>query len=89
MAYRFGWCHKGPQITVSNETVGMSEGKRVTDHDPSKSGPGEPVRIAKAMARAGLCSRREAERWIADGRVSVNGRVLSTPAFEVSRKDKV
>jgi len=67
----------------------MSEGKRVTDHDPSKSGPGEPVRIAKAMARAGLCSRREAERWIADGRVSVNGRVLSTPAFEVSRKDKV
>ncbi len=42
-----------------------------------------PMRIAKAMARAGLCSRREAERWIADGRVSVNGEVLKTPAFEV------
>ena len=41
------------------------------------------MRIAKAMARAGLCSRREAERWIADGRVSVNGEVLKTPAFEV------
>jgi 23S rRNA pseudouridine2605 synthase len=41
------------------------------------------------MARAGLCSRREAERWIADGRVNVNGRVLTTPAFEVSAKDKV
>ncbi len=47
------------------------------------------MRIAKAMARAGLCSRREAERWIADGRVSVNGRLLKTPAFEVSGKDKV
>jgi len=47
------------------------------------------MRIAKAMARAGLCSRREAERWIADGRVSVNGRVLTTPAIEVGPKDKV
>lgn len=48
-----------------------------------------PMRIAKAMARAGLCSRREAERWIADGRVSVNGKLLKTPAFEVSGADKV
>ncbi len=47
------------------------------------------MRIAKAMARAGLCSRREAERWIADGRVSVNGRVLKTPACEVGPSDKV
>jgi 23S rRNA pseudouridine2605 synthase len=51
--------------------------------------PGEPMRIAKAMARAGLCSRREAERWIADGRVSVNGKLLKTPACEVGPKDKV
>lgn len=49
----------------------------------------EPQRIAKAIARAGLCSRREAERWIADGRVNVNGRVLNTPAFEVTPADKV
>lgn len=40
-------------------------------------------RIAKVMARAGLCSRREAERWIADGRVSVNGKKLMTPAVMV------
>jgi 23S rRNA pseudouridine2605 synthase len=49
----------------------------------------EPMRIAKAMARAGLCSRREAERWIADGRVSLNGQVLKTPAVEVRPKDRV
>ena len=49
----------------------------------------EPMRIAKAMARAGLCSRREAERWIAEGRVSVNGQVLKTPAVEVKPRDRV
>jgi 23S rRNA pseudouridine2605 synthase len=47
------------------------------------------MRIAKAMARAGLCSRREAERWIAEGRVSVNGQVLKTPGVEVKPKDRV
>lgn len=41
------------------------------------------------MARAGVCSRRDAERLIADGRVKVNGKVLDTPAFKVSEKDKV
>ena len=46
-------------------------------------------RIAKVMARAGLCSRREAERWIAEGRVSVNGKLLATPAFEVGPSDRV
>jgi len=47
------------------------------------------MRIAKAMARAGLCSRRDAERWIADGRVSVNGQVIRSPALDVSPADKI
>jgi 23S rRNA pseudouridine2605 synthase len=51
--------------------------------------PREEMRIAKAMARAGLCSRRDAERWIAEGRVSVNGQVLKSPARDVGPKDKV
>jgi len=41
-------------------------------------------RVAKAMARAGLCSRREAERWIAEGRVSLDGAVLTSPAVLVT-----
>ncbi|MCC6983052.1 MAG: rRNA pseudouridine synthase [Bauldia sp.] len=47
------------------------------------------MRIAKLLARAGLCSRRDAERWIAEGRVSVNGRVLLSPALDVSDADRI
>jgi 23S rRNA pseudouridine2605 synthase len=47
------------------------------------------MRIAKAMARAGLCSRREAERWIADGRVSVNSKLLKSPAVAVGAHDRI
>ncbi len=50
---------------------------------------GKPERIAKRMARAGLCSRRDAERWIEDGRVRVNGKLLKTPAFTVSAADRI
>jgi 23S rRNA pseudouridine2605 synthase len=46
-------------------------------------------RIAKVMARAGLCSRREAENWIAAGRVSVNGRPVASPALNVTAADKI
>ncbi len=56
---------------------------RKTDETP----PGE--RIAKVMARAGLCSRRDAEAWIAAGRVSVNGNVIASPALNVSNRDRI
>jgi 23S rRNA pseudouridine2605 synthase len=46
-------------------------------------------RIAKVMARAGLCSRREAERWIAEGRVAVNGKQLDSPAVAVTEDDRI
>ncbi len=50
---------------------------------------GKGERIAKAIARAGLCSRREAERWIEAGRVSVNGKKLSSAALNVGPGDRV
>jgi 23S rRNA pseudouridine2605 synthase len=46
-------------------------------------------RIAKVIARAGLASRREAEAWIAAGRVAVNGTLIDTPACNVTAQDNV
>ena len=46
--------------------------------------PAKGERIAKRLARAGLCSRRDAERWIAAGRVAVDGNTLTTPAVVVT-----
>jgi 23S rRNA pseudouridine2605 synthase len=41
------------------------------------------------MARAGLCSRRDAEEWIAAGRVAVNGGTISSPAVNVTARDRI
>ncbi len=46
-------------------------------------------RIAKRLARAGLCSRRDAERWIAEGRVAVDGKVLTSPALAVTEASDI
>ena len=54
--------------------------------------PEPPVsgdRIAKVMARSGVASRREAERMILEGRVTVNGNKISSPALDITSSDKV
>jgi 23S rRNA pseudouridine2605 synthase len=49
--------------------------------------PGE--RIAKILSRAGVASRREAERMIAEGRIAVNGKTIASPALNVTARDRV
>lgn len=46
-------------------------------------------RLAKLMARTGVCSRRQAEEYIKQERVSVNGQIVSTPAFNVEGDEKI
>ncbi len=59
-----------------------------TKADPEAEANGG-MRIAKAIARAGLCSRRDAERWIEEGRVAVDGKTLTSPALVVTGKEKI
>ncbi len=68
----------------------------MTTSAPPPAGPAGPAaaepakeRIAKVMARAGLCSRRDAERWIAAGRVKLNGKKLDTAAVTVGADDTI
>ena len=49
----------------------------------------EGERIAKVLARAGVASRRDAERMIEAGRVSVNGKIIATPALNVRDTDRL
>ncbi|MEY4779630.1 MAG: hypothetical protein RLZZ607_943, partial [Pseudomonadota bacterium] len=66
---------------------------------PPKSTPAAPVaaekatpageRIAKVLSRAGIASRREAERLIEIGEVAVNGKVITSPALNVTGSDKI
>lgn len=46
-------------------------------------------RIAKRLARAGICSRRDAERMIGESRVKVNGQVITSPALNVTESDQI
>jgi len=47
------------------------------------------MRIAKFIASSGICSRRDAEKFIAAGRVKLNGNTVTSPALNVSKSDKV
>ena len=57
--------------------------------ETSKESEFDGERIAKVMARAGLCSRREAEGWITAGRVTVNGARIASPALNIGPTDIV
>ena len=59
----------------------------MSDTAPAKPSTGD--RLAKVIARSGLCSRRDAEVWITEGRVVVNGKKVLTPAFNVTDRDKI
>ncbi|MEP2530107.1 pseudouridine synthase [Shimia sp.] len=60
----------------------------MTQKSPTPDTP-KGDRIAKVLARAGVASRREAERMIEAGRVSVNGKKLSSPALNVTLLDRI
>ena len=60
-----------------------------TTLEKSKALDTGPERIAKAIARSGLCSRREAERWIINGQVKLNSKILTECGVNVTSKDVI
>ena len=61
--------------------------RRPPREEPKPKKAGE--RIAKVLSRAGLASRRDAEEMVVQGRVAVNGRVINSPALDVTSRDVV
>ena len=85
----------GPRKPTDRKpTDRKANGHGTADADTSasekgKAAPSGRQRIAKLMARVGLCSRRDAEAWIVDGRVTLNGAVLTSPAQDVGSHDTI
>lgn len=68
-----------PQRTNKRAVPRHRKRDRTVSATPQKA-EGGPQRIAKLLARAGIASRREIERMIAQGRIALNGEKLTTPA---------
>ena len=65
-------------------------GRRERAEGPAETaGEAGSERIARRLARAGVSSRRDAEAMIADGRITLNGKVLDTPAVNVGANDRI
>ena len=63
--------------------------KRRINYKEEHFDPNEPIRLNKFLANAGICSRREADEFIAAGVVTVNGEVVTELGVKVSRTDEV
>lgn len=61
----------------------------MTDNPSSSEQTPKGDRIAKTLSRAGIASRREAERMIEAGRVTVNGKIIDSPALNVTETDRI
>ena len=67
----------------------MTDKSQNTEPSFTLAQSGAPERIAKRIARAGVCSRRDAEALILSGRVRLNGEILDTAACVVTAKDRI
>lgn len=78
---------KGPGKPAAEREKKPTEAKAAAV--PETVGASKPERISKIMARAGVASRRDVERMIMEGRVSLNGVKLDTPVVNATLSDKI
>jgi len=88
-----GDAHGALNMVHDPQRTGRPARGQARSAEPPPSDEGENIahdggdRVAKALARAGVASRRDVERLIAEGRVALNGQVLTTPAVKVEPGD--
>ncbi|MGL5732161.1 MAG: pseudouridine synthase [Bacteroidales bacterium] len=63
--------------------------KKQIEYQDLFTDPSEPIRLNKFLANAGICSRREADEFIAKGMVTVNGEVVTELGTKIHRTDEV
>ncbi|OHV85509.1 pseudouridine synthase [Ensifer sp. LCM 4579] len=87
---------KGPGKAKSRNSKSSSGDRKAGATKPARSGTaadavgaGEPQRISKLLARAGVASRRDVERMIMEGRVTLNGVQLDTPVVNATLADRI
>ncbi|OOO31598.1 pseudouridine synthase [Rhizobium sophoriradicis] len=91
---------KRPGAKPFSRDAGTKAGPKAGGAKPAKAAAARPTapetesdakaeRISKVMARAGVASRRDIERMIMEGRVTLNGRVLETPVVNVTLADRI
>jgi len=91
--------NKTGRHTGNRSHGGKSGGKR-RDAEPKRAAgmrkdkqasppAGDSIRLNKYIAHAGICSRRDADTFIADGKVRVNGKVVTEMGYQVSPEDRI
>ena len=79
---------KRPRTAGYNPNAKYSMKKQI-EYKDILTDPNEPIRLNKFLANAGICSRREADEFIAAGVVSVNGEVVTELGKKIKRTDEV
>jgi len=79
----------GDKKTIKRDGAKPAKASTVSVAAEAAAGDGKAERISKVMARAGVASRRDIERMIMDGRVTLNGVRLETPVVNVTLSDKI
>ncbi len=79
----------GFQNRYNNRPNNRPQRPRQIDYVLEDIDPNEPIRLNKYLANAGLCSRREADEYILEGLIKVNGEVITELGTKISRSDVV
>ena len=66
----------------------FSSGPR-RDPNPNRLKTGQTIRLNKYIAQSGVCSRREADKLISEGKIKVNSKVITEMGYQVKPGDKV